>query len=77
VRKLKCLQMSGNSVQEVLDEFNERRMEFGVTEESDVISVSALPPTLGTEIAGRAGSVAPKVEVVIVYWGRSGEDKFP
>jgi hypothetical protein len=38
VRKLKCLQMSGNSVQEVLDEFNERRMEFGVTEESDVIS---------------------------------------
>jgi hypothetical protein len=69
VRKLKCIQVSGMCVQEVLDEFNERREELGITD-SDVISVSALPPTLATKIATPTGTVVPKVEVVIAYWER-------
>lgn len=67
MRELKCFQVSGLSVQEVLDEFNERAGEFHVSE-SDVVSVSALPPTMGTKIATPKGTVEPKVEVVIVYW---------
>lgn len=67
MRKLKCFQVSGTTVQEVLDEFNERRDEFGV-EDSDIVSVSALPPTTGIKIATPTGTAAPKVEVVIVYW---------
>lgn len=67
MRKLKCFQISGLSVQDVLDEFNERAAEFGV-KESDIITVSALPPTLGTKIAHSTGTKDPKVEVVIVYW---------
>ncbi len=59
--------MSGLNVQEVLDEFNERAGEFGIAE-SDIISVSALQPTLGVKIATPQGSVDPKVEVIITYW---------
>lgn len=67
MRKLKCFQVSGLTVQEVLDEFNERAEEFGVTE-SDLVTVSALPPTLGVKLATPTGTAEPKVEVVIVYW---------
>ena len=69
MRKLKCKQVSGLTVQEVLDEFNERCQEFGISEH-DIISVSAMPPTLGTKLATPEGSADPKVEVVIVYWAR-------
>jgi len=54
-------------VQEVLDEFNERAVEFGI-EEKDIVSVSALPPTLGVKIGTSKGLRNPNVEVVIVYW---------
>lgn len=67
MRKLKCFQISGLNVQEVLDEFNERSQEFGVSE-SDILTVSALPPTKGTKLATPTGTADPKVEVVIVYW---------
>jgi len=67
MRKLKCYQVSGMFVQEVLDEFNERANEFGVSE-ADIVSVNALPPTLGTKISTPQGTKDPKVEVVIVYW---------
>lgn len=67
MRKLKCFQISGTTVQEVLDEFNERRKEFGFPD-SDIVSVSALPPTLGIKLATPTGTKDPKVEVVIVYW---------
>jgi hypothetical protein len=66
MRKLKCFQVSGLNVQEVLDEFNERADEFHVSE-SDIVSVSALPPTMGTKISTPKGTAAPKVEVVIVW----------
>ena len=67
MRKLKCFQIAGVHVQEVLDEFNERRQEFGVADE-DIVSVSALPPTRAAKIATSKGSTEAKVEVVIVYW---------
>lgn len=67
MRKLKCYQISGLTVQEVLDEFNERSEEFGVSED-DILSVSAMPPTWGTKLATPKGITDPKVEVVIVYW---------
>ena len=67
MRKLKCFQVSGLNVQEVLDEFNERAEEFHVSE-SDIVSVSALPPTMDTKISIPKGTADPKVEVVIVYW---------
>jgi len=57
MRKLKCFEVAGLCVQEVLDEFTERREEFGVADD-DILSVSAYPSTSGK-----------KVEVVIVYWG--------
>lgn len=65
IRKLKCFQISGLCVQDVLDEFNERRKEFGVSD-SDI--VSALPPTMVTKIGTPTETTDPKVEVVIVYW---------
>ncbi len=68
MRKLKCFQISGLSVQEVLDELNERAAEFGLGED-DIVSVSAMPPTLGTKIATPHGTADPKLEVLIVYWG--------
>lgn len=68
MRKLKCFQVSGMRVQEVLDELNERVEELNLSE-SDILSVSALPPTMGTRIATPDGTSEPKVEVVIVYWG--------
>ena len=67
MRKLKCFQVSGLNVQEVLDEFNERVEEFQVSE-SDIVSVSALTPTTGIKISTPKGTANPKVEVVIVYW---------
>lgn len=67
MRKLKCFQVSGLTVQEVLDEFNERVEEFGVRE-SDIVTVSALPPSLGIKIGTSTGTKDPKVEVIIVYW---------
>ena len=67
MRKLKCFQVSGLCAQDVLDEFNERAEEFYVSE-SDIVSVSALPPTMGTKIATTNGKADPKVEVVVVYW---------
>ena len=67
MRKLKCIQGSGLCVQDVLDEFNERAEEFGLTER-DVVTVSALPATMGTKLVTPSGLKEPKVEVVIVYW---------
>jgi hypothetical protein len=68
VRKLRCQQWGSRSVQQALDEFDERREEFGI-EDSDIISVSALPPTENIPIAiPGGGTEMPKVEVVVVYW---------
>ena len=38
--------------------------------ESDIVSVSALPPTTSIPISTGKGTAKPKVEVVIVYWAK-------
>lgn len=68
MRKLQCKQVSGVWVQEVLDEFNDRRQEFGIAD-SDILSVSVIPATSETPIMRPDGTKGkPLVEVVIVYW---------
>ena len=68
MRKLKCFQVGCQYVQEALDEFNERRQEFGVPD-SDILSISAMPATLMIPQAQPGGGTKlPRVEVVIVYW---------
>jgi hypothetical protein len=66
MRKLRCCQAPGLSVQELLDEFNERADEFGIVREADIVSVCAMPP-LQPAIEMSAGG-KPAVEVVIFYW---------
>lgn len=70
MRKLSCFQAFGFTVQEVLDQFNERAaVEFGGVKESDIVSVIALPPTRGGKIPAPSGALRdPNYEVVIVYW---------
>ena len=68
MRKLQCVQIPGTSAQDILDEFNERSAEFGITNEADIISVSVLPATTSVPLHTSKGSELPTVEVVIVYW---------
>ncbi len=67
MRKLRCFQVAGISVQEVLDEFNERSSEFGVQEEG-IVSVSALPLTREVKVHTGNGMKDASIEVLIVYW---------
>ena len=56
---------------DVLDEFNERAEEFGVTEK-DIISVTALPAKPGAVIVKNGTKpVNSIVQVVITYWADS------
>ena len=68
MRNLRCVQIPGVSAQDVLDEFNERSEEFGITDEAAIVSVSVLPATTTVTLHTPTGSVLPRVEVVIVYW---------
>ncbi len=68
MRKLKCHQVRGMYVQEILDEWNERAEELGLVSESDILSVSTSPPTLTTKVMTPKGDKEPVVEVTIVYW---------
>jgi hypothetical protein len=67
VRKMKCAEFSGPTVQDSLDQFGERRSEFSI-EDGDIISVSVLPPTSATKRLTPPGTPQPQVEVVVVYW---------
>jgi hypothetical protein len=68
VRKLKCFEVHGVNVQDVLDEFNERAQdEFGIKPEH-VLSVSVLPPPRPVKIATPTGTADARVQVVIIYW---------
>jgi hypothetical protein len=67
VRKIKCKEVHGISVEEVLDEFNERRQEFGV-KDADVISVSVRAADKPTNIHTTGGPKQSTVIVTIFYW---------
>lgn len=68
MRKLRCFQVPGVSVVEVLDEFNERSEDLGVQGEDDIISISVGPPVPDIPVVGPGGTVKPNVGVTIFYW---------
>jgi len=43
-------------------------VELGVADESDVVSVSVLPPEPGRLLHAKHGGALAKVRVIIVYW---------
>lgn len=68
MRKLRCFEVHGQSVSDVLEEFNERNEEFGIAED-DVVSVSVLPAKPGHFLIREgAKKIEAMVRVVIVYW---------
>lgn len=69
MRKLRCKEVQGTSVGELLDEFNERAEEFGITSEDEIVSVSVMPPAYpGVKVHDGTTVRDPRVMVVIVYW---------
>jgi len=71
MRTVMCKDVGGSCVEEVLQEFNERRKEFGINDE-DIISISTR--AAGEEerrIATPTGTAMAKVIVTIFYWGNS------
>jgi hypothetical protein len=75
MRKLHTFEAHANTVTEVVEEFNGRADEFGVSDESDVVSVTAYP------YSGNIGIHDPKAEggsrkatliVAIVFWAEEG-----
>lgn len=67
MRKLRCYEVMGLSVSEVLSDFNERADELGVTEEN-LVSVSAMAPSRPMKILDGGKTKDATVQVTIVYW---------
>lgn len=67
MRKLRCYDMHGDSVTSVLQEFNERRGEFSLTDE-DIVSVSTRNASKPAELLTGTGAVTSSVIVTIFYW---------
>jgi len=72
MRKIQSFDISGITVDDVLNEFNERHAELGITKKSDLISVSVRSATRLSKIAQSDGSTkaAKKVVVTFFYWGQ-------
>lgn len=69
MRRIGFFDLHGVTVEEVIAEFNERRHEFGITEETDIISMSVRPAITPSKIAQPDGSLKEsKVVVTIFYW---------
>lgn len=67
MRKLRCHETVGLNVNEILNEFNERASEFGITEES-VVSVSVTTPRHAIKIMDGREVKEARVQVTIIYW---------
>ncbi len=68
MRTIKCFDIHGVSVDEVLAEFNERRVdEFGIKDQ-DVISLSVRDAVSPMNVHTPNGSVKSKVVVTLFYW---------
>ena len=67
MRKLKCYDVHGTSVESVLEEFHERRAEFKI-KNKDIVSVSTRTPGAPMKIASPSGSEDSTVAVTIFYW---------
>ena len=57
MKKLSCFDLHGISVDEVVAEFNERHDEFGITKETDIVSISVRPATQPSKIAQPDGYI--------------------
>jgi hypothetical protein len=67
MRKLRCYDIHGDSVTWVLQEFNERRDDFKVSDK-DIVSVSTRNASKPVELLSGAGVVTSSVIVTIFYW---------
>lgn len=67
MRILRSHETIGLSVQEVLQEFNERASEFGITEEN-LVSVSVNPPRHAIQILDGDKTKEAKVQITFIYW---------
>ncbi len=71
MRKLELLETTGDSLPEIVEDFNERRSEFGITSEDQIVSVSVLQLTTPIPIhdpkhKGRQATL----QVVFAYWAK-------
>lgn len=67
MRKLRSHEVIGLSVDEILQEFNERASEFGITEEN-LVSVSVNPPRHALRVLDGDKIKDAKVQVTFIYW---------
>lgn len=69
MRKLSSFELHGDSVIDVLAQFNDQAAGYGITSEDQVVSVNELEPLRDAKLASLAGGHAPpKVRLLIVYW---------
>jgi hypothetical protein len=67
MRKLHCYDIHGDTVESVLEEFNERRGEFKVPD-ADIVSISTRTAATPLNIHTGKGTVKSTVIVTIFYW---------
>lgn len=68
MRVLKCREAHGISVDELLGEFNERREEFGITDESQIVSVTTRTPKISLPVSLGRETVESQVVLTVVFW---------
>jgi hypothetical protein len=69
MRYLRSIEMAGAKVNEVLDGFNERKQDFGIKDETDIVSVSLMPSNR-VNVHGQEPGPKATIIVVIVYWSK-------
>ena len=69
MRKIRCIEFHRENVESFLEELNDRRGEFGITNESDIISISTRPDTRPHNL-GKPDGTLVKSEIVIsvFFW---------
>ena len=71
MRNLKCHDVHGESVDELLVEFNERADELGIASEKDIVSIEVLPPVPGRMVVrDRTSPITNLTRLVIFYWAK-------
>ncbi|MFZ5856735.1 MAG: hypothetical protein ACOYZ6_07890 [Chloroflexota bacterium] len=69
MRNIGVLDLHGVTVEEVIEEFNDRQMELGIVHETEIISINVRPETNPRRIAQPDGAIKESsVVVTIFYW---------
>lgn len=69
MRKLTCVDTAGTHSTQIMADFNERREEFGITSEDQIVSVSFFPLAKPIPIHNPGGKDAEAtLGAVFVYW---------